>query len=126
MPTDFLTIDKLGDLDEGLAGAAVNRDIASAIRDAEDRGLEDGKPRKVIVELSFEKVSKDQMTVTLESSWKGPKLRTNPTSCRVQLTTKGPSLVFRPDNREHPDQMTFADYAPKRDPAEVDMDSEAN
>lgn len=119
MPLTQLTIQSIGELNDGLAAAAVNRDLADAIRDCEDRGIEDGKSRKVIIEVTVTKITNNEMSIEVESSWRGPKHRTEPTIATINMMQGGPGLFFRPDNSDRPDQQTLGD-APRRDPAEVD------
>jgi phage protein U len=49
-----LTLETLGDLDNGAARAQINRAIDAALTDLEERG-DDGKPRKVAVTLQLDR-----------------------------------------------------------------------
>ena len=48
-----LTCDTIGDQDNGIARHLIDSEITKAVNDLDDRGEEDGKPRKVSIELEL-------------------------------------------------------------------------
>lgn len=104
-----LSIDTVGDLDEGRTRAVIDKAIADAIADTEDRG-NDGAVRKVKIQLSFERVEDHEVRVKCEVKTECPSYKTYPTKARVRQ--EGPGRVgarfskYSPDN---PDQTTMLD-----------------
>lgn len=101
-----ITLDTIGLLAGGQAEAVVNAAIRAAVRDTEDRGG-DGKPRKVVIELVFEKVGKDGTGVvaTVKAKTAIPAYQTDPTYGDLKVGSRGePEVAFSPADADNPDQ----------------------
>lgn len=101
-----LTIDSLGDLDAGMARAVINRSINDALRDAEDRG-HDGKQRKVVLTVSFEKLNDKQVAAEITCQVKLPALKPKATIGNVIFEQGEPKVVFQSHAPDDPNQRTF-------------------
>lgn len=101
-----LTIETLQDLAEGQAGAVINAALKSAIVDTEDRGLEDGKPRKVTIEVCFEKISHSEVKTTIKAKTTIPPYQTMPTIGRLEFDNANREVVmqFSPHAANNPNQ----------------------
>lgn len=67
-----VTCDTLGALDNGSARAIINRAILEAVTDLDDRAADDDKPRKVVIELTFERRKNSDVEVSVEAIAKVP------------------------------------------------------
>lgn len=101
-----ITIDTLGDLHHGAARLAINAEIARAVADIDDRG-DDGKERKVTVELSLQKMD-DALTVALiRCQAKLPPRQTAATVAKIQYKNGEAQLAFQDMAPEDPSQRTI-------------------
>lgn len=109
MPQVNLTIDTIGDLDDGMARAVINECLRKAREDADDRG-DDEKVRKVIIQVTMEKL-KDKPTCVIGYQAKAviPDYVGGNTIGRLAVNVKGKAheLVFQSENAENPDQSTL-------------------
>ena len=102
-----LTLATLCDVAGGAVGLMVDHDLSVAAADLDDRG-DDGKPRKVVIEVIFTKRADGQVEVDVESSVKAPKRRTPSTITRLAAKPGGElGLLFQQLNPDSPDQGTF-------------------
>jgi hypothetical protein len=101
-----LSLRTIGELAGGAAELIINHAIEQAVADVDDRG-EDGKARKVAIELSLVKRSDGLVEAEVAAQAKLPPRRTASTvskPVRGQDETKLLFQGFAPDN---PDQQTF-------------------
>lgn len=104
----FVRFEDLAHLDNGMAGKTANKAIREAIQDLIDRGKDDGKSRKIVMELELY-WHNGQIVANLASQAKLPPMRTSATRC-AEKDEKGESvLVFRDDNPDNAEQPTFDD-----------------
>ncbi len=108
-----LSCDSIGDLDAGIARQLINREIDRAVADLEDRGEEDGKPRKVIIQLELE--TRDGLVVaTAVCEAKLPPRRSGATAASMRMRQRGSEkvseLCFQDLNADNPDQPTIHDF----------------
>lgn len=111
MPLQPLTCDTLGELHHGFARTVIDAALEAAYRDTEDRG-NDGKTRKVLIEVSCEKIDDGTVRIGLEAIAKLPKYQIPDTVATIQAPTKKgapPTFAFRSDSPGRPDQQTLAD-----------------
>lgn len=108
MPRVNLSLATIGALDDGLAGAIINAEINTAVADLEDRG-QDGKERKVIIELNMIKDEHGKIAVDVKAQAKMPPRRVAPTNALMgqDAQSKVAKLVFQDDNPERADQPTL-------------------
>jgi hypothetical protein len=102
-----LNLSNLGDLSNGEAGVVINAALAAAVRDCEDRGLDDKKPRTVTITVSLEKISDDSVSVEVQAKTSLPAYRTNKTIGTIGYDDKQPAVRFQPLSADRPDQDTF-------------------
>lgn len=107
MPAVDLSLATLGELNNGVAGAVINAALLAAVRDTEDRGLEDKKPRKVTITVSIEKIAEESVQVEVEAKTSLPAYRTDKTIGTLGFTGKDPVVKFQPMSGARPDQETF-------------------
>lgn len=113
MPRQTLSCDTLGDLHHGFARSIIDAALAAAIRDLEDRGAEDEKPRKVVITVSLLKIGEDGVAATVEAAAKVPAYRIPATVADMRPGAKGPSVEFRSDSPGNPSQQTIDDALPE-------------
>lgn len=102
-----LSLKTLGALNDGTAEAIINHEIALAIRDVDDRGSEDEKPRKVAIEIAMTPRKDGCVEVEVAALAKLPPRRCAPTVARPSHKEDRTSLWFQEFNAENPDQATF-------------------
>jgi hypothetical protein len=104
-----LSCDTIGDQDNGIARHLIDSEITKAVNDLDDRGEEDGKPRKVAIEI--EMVSANGLVIsTVSAQAKLPARRTRNTAGEMRMAGKGTHLiVFQKHNSDRADQPTFGD-----------------
>lgn len=103
-----LSLETLGELDSGAAGVVIDAAIRTAVADIDDRG-EDGKPRKVVIELTLSKMDNGLLAAHVEADARLPKRRTNSTLGKVSVSRGQPSMVFSAYGGD-PEQSTIDDY----------------
>lgn len=104
-----LSIDSIGDLNHGAARLLIQREIDRAVADLDDRGDEDGKPRKVVIQVELTR-DKDFIVATVAAEAKLPPRRTGGTSAEIRAKDGVSILNFRDDNDERVDQPTLRDH----------------
>lgn len=106
MAQKSITLDTLGDLDDGSARLIVNAAIREAIHDLDDRG-DDGKPRKVLVELELLKADNGLVVAHVAAQAKMPPRKTAGTIAKVAIQNQQPGLLFQDMAPEDPSQRTI-------------------
>lgn len=103
-----LALCNLGLLDRGAAAIVVDKALAQAVADCDDRG-DDGKPRTVTITVSLVKLKSGLVETTLEASLGLPKFRVNPTASQPKIDHAKKQLVlnFQPDSPGAPDQESI-------------------
>jgi hypothetical protein len=101
-----LTLDSLGEIDAGAARAIIDREIAVAVNDLDDRG-EDGQPRKVAIQLTLKKSKGGYVEAHVDAQAKLPPRRTAPTIGVLAQDGRSVGLMFQESNPDNPDQPTF-------------------
>jgi hypothetical protein len=101
-------VDRIGDLNGGNARAAIDAAIAVAVADLHDRAQEDGKARKVQIDLELKMVN-GLVTIDVQVHAKVPPYRTGSTVADVGFKNKQPVLVFQSFAPENPAQDTIYD-----------------
>lgn len=96
----------LADLANGAAEAIINAAIKQAVMDMDDRAHEDGKPRMVMIQLTFQK-DEDQVFVYVDAQAKMPPRRTPRTIAEVHVLDNGPTLQFQTMDAGNPRQRTI-------------------
>jgi hypothetical protein len=104
-----LALINLGELANGAAGAVIDAALQAAIRDTEDRGLEDGKPRKVTITISLTKIDDETVTAEVEAKTSVPAYKPKKTVLNISYAGAGkvPALLFQPASADRADQETF-------------------
>jgi hypothetical protein len=103
-----ITCDTLGDLDRGAARLIIDAAIREALSDLEDRGADDGKPRKVTVDVTFKLLDNGEVAATVEAHARAPKRRTASTIAAFKGGLTGEvRLMFRQGAPNDPTQRTI-------------------
>jgi len=102
-----LALDTIGDLDGGMARAVIDRNLELALRDCEDRGQDDGKPRKVLIEVEFVKLNDNQVSIDVSCGMKLPAMRPKATIANLEFSAGQPRLMFQAMAPEDPSQRTI-------------------
>lgn len=114
MAKEILTLDTIGDLDEGRARLAVNRELDRAVADLLDRGTEDGKTRKVVIQLEL--TTKEGLIVCqVQAQAKLPPLKSGATAAETGYQKGKEVLAFQELAPHNPDQQTFPEMDKKPD-----------
>ena len=104
-----LSCDTIGDLDKGLARHLIDAEFAKAVNDLEDRAKEDGKTRKVIIEVDISLVD-GLILAYVSTQAKLPPKKTRYTAGQLRMAGKNQhAIIFMEDNPENPDQPTMYD-----------------
>jgi hypothetical protein len=106
MPLIPLSLDTLGQLNDGAAGLLINRRIAEAVADLEDRGGEDGKARAVEIRLELT-IVKGVVLAAVEASAKVPRFRTDSHAVEIARRDGASLLLFRDHSPEDPRQTAI-------------------
>ena len=102
-----LSMDTIGDLDGGIFRLLVDQEIERLTKDVEDRAEEDGRPRRLVIDIEVIK-SKGMVIITPRVDVKLPPRVSGSTVAKERMRSKGqPQLLFQPYNSDHPDQGTF-------------------
>lgn len=107
MPLTKLTWDTLGHLQAGLAGAVIDAELQRAVDDLVDRGEEDGKARKVTIEIVLDP-TKAGTVVTVQAQAKLPIRNAGATVGECRARPGGHDLLFR-NSSNNINQPTFED-----------------
>ena len=107
-----LTCATLGDLDSGVFGLLVDKEIDVLCKDVDDRAEEDGKERTLNITVGVIKKN-GIVIITPRVQAKLPPRQSNSTSAKERMKGAGQTeLLFQPANGENPEQPTFTDEAP--------------
>ena len=104
-----LTLDAIGDLDEGAVRLIVNAALASAVHDLDDRGS-DGKAREVTITLKMARMDEgqsDNVAIHVEAGAKLPKYRAPGTIAKIKARDGQSTLAFQDGDAGDPDQRTI-------------------
>lgn len=99
--------DHLGDLDHGAARVIINKALAEAILDLEDRAVEDKKPRKVQINITFDLVENGAVAAKLEAVAKLPPRKAAVTLGELHGRGRDMKVVFRKHSPDDPSQSTI-------------------
>lgn len=100
-----LGVDTLGDLNGGSARAIINKALADAISDVEDRAADDGKTRSVNIRVDIWRMKEGQVAIDASCSFKPPTYTTEPTVAKIRQVGPGRvGAVFQPMSADNPDQ----------------------
>lgn len=108
VPLQETTIASLGD---GLAGKCIDDALAEVTRDISRRGA-DGKPRKVVIEITMTPDEHLSVDIDVQVTTKLPPMRTPGTRSKYSAAVGG--YVFNTDCANNPDQMTLSDLEDER------------
>ncbi|MBV8094923.1 MAG: hypothetical protein JO110_17180 [Acetobacteraceae bacterium] len=104
-----MTLDRMGELDNGLVRAMVDAAIAEAVTDLEDRG-KDGKVREVDIKVKLKLTDGGGVATKVACKAVLPPRASHTTfgDFRVRPGV-GVQMTFQSNNPERPDQGTFMD-----------------
>lgn len=108
-----LTIDSLGELDNGAARAIINAAIKSAVSDLDDRG-EDGKARSVVITLEMGRLDNGLVASHVSAQVKLPPRRTASTLGMVQTRGGQSDVLFQTMAPDDPAQRTIDELEAKQ------------
>lgn len=104
-----LSMETIGDLDNGVFGLLVDKEIDALAKDLDDRGEEDGKARHLAIDIEVIKV-KGIVIITPKVAAKLPPRVSNSTAAKERMKEKGQTeLLFQQMNRDDADQPTLED-----------------
>jgi hypothetical protein len=103
-----ITLESLGDLDNGRAKLIIDAAIRQAVFDIDDRG-DDGKPRQVVITLSLSKLPEHEaINMGLTAHAKLPPRRTGGTLGLVKAQAGGEiGVLFQTHASTEPHQRTL-------------------
>lgn len=102
-----VTCATLANLDSGASGVIIDAAIREAVRDLDDRGGEDGKPRKVVIELTLKPLDNGQCAVHVFAQAKIPPRNTAGTIGAIRSKADRPELFFNDLATRDPSQRTI-------------------
>lgn len=107
MAQSVLSLETLGDLDEGHAGPMINSAIAAAVADLDDRGA-DEKPRQIVITIGICKASDGNYAISqVKAAVKLPPYSTGKTVSKIERKNGKSSLAFDAYSADNPDQAHF-------------------
>jgi len=107
-----LSCDTIGDLDSGVFRLLVDKMIDLLARDVDDRAEEDGKARRLVIDIEVVKAN-GMVVITPRVDVKLPPRCSRSTAAKERMKGKGQTeLLFQPSNGDNPEQGTFADESP--------------
>ncbi len=95
------------ELSGGAGGAVIDAAIRKAVSDIEDRGLEDGKERKVNIQIVMKKIAEDTVMVDVVADASIPAFRSEPTRAVGRVREGKQYLLFQATNPDNTEQPTF-------------------
>ncbi len=101
-----LSLATIGDLDNGTARAIIDKAIAEAVADIDDRG-DDGKPRKIKIEIELKQMDNGQVESAVQASAVVPARRTASTFAKVRKNKDKAQLLFQDLASDDPNQTTI-------------------
>jgi hypothetical protein len=96
----------LAQLSDGYTGKAIDKALGEVSRDIDDRGR-DGKTRKIIITLTITPEGEDHVEIDTQVQTKMPAFR--PPTTKAKLDEKAGGMIFNPDCRDNPSQLTTND-----------------
>lgn len=108
-----LTLASLGELDCGTARAVIDKAIADAMADLDDRG-EDGKPRQVNIMLVLARLDAGKSSMVgahIEAEAKLPKRRTASTIGLLRTNANQTQMIFNDLSPTDPHQRTVDEFS---------------
>lgn len=99
--------DHIADLDFGGARVIINKAIVEAITDLEDRAVEDRRPRKVTINVTFDLLENGSVAAKVDAVAKVPPRRAAATVGELHGRGRDMRVVFRKHNPEDPGQSTI-------------------
>lgn len=102
-----LTASTLKDLDNGIFGLLVDKEINVIAKDLDDRGGQDEKARHLCIDVEFIKVN-GVLTITPKVQCKLPPRVSHSTHAKERMRSKDQTeILFQPLNRDNADQGTL-------------------
>lgn len=101
-----LSVATIGHVDHGAAELIIDAAIKEALEDLDDRG-EDDKPRKVLIELSVQRMANGLVEAHVKAQAKLPPRQTASTIGSLAKRPKGVELMFQEFSPEDPAQPSF-------------------
>ena len=102
-----LSCDTIGDQDSGMARFLVDAEIQKALNDLADRAEEDGKSRRVMIEIEIG-LHNGMVFSNVAAQAKLPPRRSKSTAGKLRMKSKGNhEMLFQPHNGDRHDQPTF-------------------
>jgi len=101
-----LSLETLGELDNGAAKVIINAALQRAMQDLDDRG-DDGKAREVTLKITMQKIDGGLVSTKVEAAAKMPSYLTNGTVCRPKVINGQSRLLFQQLAPDDPDQRTI-------------------
>lgn len=105
LPAVMLSATTLPQVSDGYVGRIMDRAILDIYQDIDKRGVRDGLPRKMILEVTFTPGSEGRVKIDSQVKTKLPSYR--PEVTVAKLDANGAGLLFSPDCAENPDQLTM-------------------
>lgn len=106
-----LSLDSLGELDNGNSRAIIDATIRRAVEDLDDRG-DDGKARTVEIKIEMKKIDGGLTATLVHAGCKLPAYQTNGTVMRHKVVNGQSRLLFQQLAPDNPDQRTIDDALP--------------
>lgn len=104
-----LSMATIGDLDNGVFGLLVDKEIDALVKDLDDRAEEDGKARHLCIDIEVV-VTKGIVIMTPKVAAKLPPRVSNSTAGKGRMRDKGQmELLFQANNSDNADQGTLDD-----------------
>lgn len=100
-----LTLETLGEVGDGSAGAIINAALNAAVADLEDRG-DDKQKRKVTITVTLAKVG-EHMTVNVDAAPKVPAYKSRTTVGTTRTRNGRPVILFQEYAPNEPHQRTM-------------------
>ena len=109
-----LTLDTLGDLANGETALLIDKALAVAFRDIEDRG-QDKEHRKVVITVDLAQKENGEIDAFVQVKTEVPKYRTHATTCLLKHQGDDVRIAFQSHNAENPSQGTLDEMYKKED-----------
>ncbi len=101
-----LCLETIGEIDGGSAALIIDKAIADAVHDLDDRG-EDGKPRQVHILLILQRMDNGLIEAHVEAEAKAPKRRTASHIAQLKRDGGSSDLLFQQYDSSDPSQRTI-------------------
>lgn len=103
-----LDLDTLGLLDDGRAKVIIERAMAEAVADLEDRGA-DGRPREITIKIKLEQEAEDAYSISVEAGTKRPGWKTTPHAAKARKQRGEVTLNFNEYEADDANQTRIED-----------------